>query len=94
MTTLNKRRHITIMGAEFRFLASREELFFGLADCWVTNQERVRISDPERTIIDGLQKPLYVLSPSCPPGGKFCCYDASRKGKLTEPNSSGFMTAS
>jgi len=59
VTTLNKRRPITIMGAEFRFLASRKELFFGLADHWVTKQERVRISDPERTVIDCLRTPEY-----------------------------------
>jgi predicted transcriptional regulator of viral defense system len=59
VTTLNKRRPITIMGAEFRFLASRKEFFFGLTDHWVTKQEQVRISDPERTIIDGLRMPEY-----------------------------------
>jgi len=59
VTTLNKRRPITIMASEFRFLASRKELFFGLTDHWVTKQERVRISDPERTIIDGLRMPEY-----------------------------------
>lgn len=57
--TMNKRRPITIMGAEFRFLASRKEFFFGLEDHWVTKQERVRISDPERTVIDCLRMPEY-----------------------------------
>ena len=59
VTTLTKRRPITIMGAEFRFLTSRKEYFFGLAAHWVTKQEQVRISDPERTIIDGLRMPEY-----------------------------------
>lgn len=59
VTILTNRRPITIMDAEFRFHASREELFFGLMDHWVTKQERVRISDPERTIIDGLRMPEY-----------------------------------
>lgn len=59
ITTLIKRRPITIMGAEFRFLASRKEFFFGLMDHWVTKQEQVQISDPERTIIDGLRMPEY-----------------------------------
>ncbi|MEK6537448.1 MAG: type IV toxin-antitoxin system AbiEi family antitoxin, partial [Actinomycetota bacterium] len=58
-TILTNRRPITIMGAEFRFHASRQELFFGLMDHWVTKQERVRVSDPERTIIDGLRMPEY-----------------------------------
>jgi len=59
VTTLTKRRPITIMGAEFRFLASRKEFFFGLMDHWATKQEQVRVSDPERTIIDGLRMPEY-----------------------------------
>ena len=59
VTTLNNRRPITIMGAEFRFITSRQAFFFGLMDHWVTKQERVRISDPERTIIDGLRMPEY-----------------------------------
>jgi predicted transcriptional regulator of viral defense system len=59
VTILTNRRPINIMGAEFRFHASHKELFFGLMDHWVTKQERVRISDPERTIIDGLRMPEY-----------------------------------
>lgn len=59
VTILTNRRPITIMGAEFRFIASRQELFFGLMDHWVTKQKRVRISDPEWTIIDGLRMPEY-----------------------------------
>ena len=59
VTILTNRRPVTIMGAEFRFHASHKELFFGLMDHWVTKQERVRISDPERTIIDGLRMPEY-----------------------------------
>jgi predicted transcriptional regulator of viral defense system len=59
VTTLEKRRPVHIMGAEFRFIASRKELFFGLADHWVTKQEKVRVSDLERTIIDGLRMPEY-----------------------------------
>jgi len=59
VTTLEKRRPVHIMGAEFRFITSRKELFFGLTDHWVTKQEKVRVSDLERTIIDGLRMPEY-----------------------------------
>jgi len=47
------------MGTEFRFIASAKYGFFGLMDHWVTKQEKVRISDPERTILDGLRLPEY-----------------------------------
>jgi predicted transcriptional regulator of viral defense system len=59
VTTLEKRRPIQIMGTEFRFIASRRGLFFGLADHWVTKQEKVKVSDLERTVVDGLRMPYY-----------------------------------
>lgn len=59
VTTLEKHRPIRIMGAEFRFITSGKDYFFGLADHWITKQERIRISDPERTVIDGLRMPEY-----------------------------------
>jgi predicted transcriptional regulator of viral defense system len=59
VTTPVKRRPIRIMGTEFRFIASGKDGFFGLTDHWVTKQEKVRISDPERTVLDGLRMPEY-----------------------------------
>jgi len=59
VTTQEKRRPIRIMGAEFRFIASGKAGFFGLTDYWVTKQEKIRISDQERTILDGLRMPEY-----------------------------------
>ena len=59
VTTLKKHRPIRIMGAEFRFITSSKDYFFGLADHWITKQEKIRISDPERTILDGLRMPEY-----------------------------------
>ncbi len=59
VTTTAPRRPIRIMGAEFRFIASAKDGFFGLTDHWVTKQDKVRISDPERTILDGLRMPEY-----------------------------------
>ncbi|QTH24936.1 type IV toxin-antitoxin system AbiEi family antitoxin domain-containing protein (plasmid) [Rhizorhabdus wittichii] len=49
-----------IHGYEFRFVDVKPEDFFGLTEIWITPQEQVRISDPERTIIDGLDHPQYV----------------------------------
>jgi len=59
VTTTAPRRPVRIMGTEFRFIASAKYGFFGLMDHWVTKQEKVRISDPERTILDGLRLPEY-----------------------------------
>lgn len=59
VTTTAPRRPIRIMGTEFRFIVSAKDGFFGLTEHWVTKQEKVRISDPERTILDGLRMPEY-----------------------------------
>jgi len=59
VTTPVKRRPIRIMGTEFRFIVTGKDGFFGLTDHWVTKQEKVRISDPERTVLDGLRMPEY-----------------------------------
>lgn len=59
ITILRRRRPIHIMGAEFRFTPCKKEWFFGLANHWVTKQEKVIVSDLERTIVDGLRQPVY-----------------------------------
>lgn len=59
VTTPVQRRPIRIMGIEFRFIASAKDGFFGLMDHWVTKQEKVRVSDPGRTVLDGLRMPEY-----------------------------------
>ena len=59
VTTLKPRRSITALGIEFRFIHNQKKYFFGISDHWVTKQEKVRVSDLERTIIDGLKQPEY-----------------------------------
>jgi len=59
VTTLKPRRSITALGIEFRFIHSQKKYFFGISDYWVTKQEKVKVSDLERTIIDGLKQPEY-----------------------------------
>lgn len=59
VTTLKSRRSITTMGIEFRFIHNQKKYFFGIDDHWVTKQEKVKVSDLERTIIDGLKQPEY-----------------------------------
>jgi len=59
VTNLKPRRPINVLGIEFRFIHSQKKFFFGLIDHWVTKQEKVRVSDLERTVIDGLKQPEY-----------------------------------
>jgi predicted transcriptional regulator of viral defense system len=47
------------LGIEFRFIYNQKKYFFGISDHWVTKQEKVKVSDLERTIIDGLKQPEY-----------------------------------
>ncbi len=50
----------TIHGYEYRFLVVRPKFFFGLTSLWIDKQQSVVVSDPERTIVDGLRHPQYV----------------------------------
>lgn len=59
VSTPAPRRPVTALGVEFRFVRCRRRHLFGLADHWVTKQEKVRVSDLERTIIDGLKQPEH-----------------------------------
>ena len=53
------RRPVTILGVPFRFIHCQRRHLFGLTEHWATKQEQVRVSDPERTIIDGLKQPEH-----------------------------------
>ena len=59
VSTPKKRRSIHIMGTEFRFIPCKNEWFFGLIDHWATKQEKIVVSDRERTIIDGFRQPQH-----------------------------------
>jgi predicted transcriptional regulator of viral defense system len=59
-TSSTKRlRKRTIHGMEFRFVLVRHEDVFGVTAHWVSKQESVKVSDLERTVIDGLHLPAY-----------------------------------
>jgi predicted transcriptional regulator of viral defense system len=58
-STPKARRAVTVSGTLFRFVRCRRRDLFGLTEHWATKQEQVRVSDPERTIIDGLRQPEY-----------------------------------
>ncbi|MEO0461075.1 MAG: type IV toxin-antitoxin system AbiEi family antitoxin [Myxococcota bacterium] len=44
-----------VLGTEFRFVRSKPEHMFGTVEHWVTKTEKVRVSDRERTVLDGLK---------------------------------------
>ncbi len=55
---LRKKIH-SIVNVTFEFIYSNSEKIWGIDEVWVTNTEKVRVSDIERTIIDCLYKPKY-----------------------------------
>ncbi len=48
-----------VLGTEFRFIRCRDEHLFGTVEKWVGKTEKIVVSDPERTIIDGLRQPEH-----------------------------------
>lgn len=58
-STPKRVRARTLHGTEFRFVYVRSERIFGMANHWITKQDAVRVSDIERTLIDGLRQPEY-----------------------------------
>jgi predicted transcriptional regulator of viral defense system len=59
VSTPERSRPRVIMGTEFRFVFCRKKSLFGVAEHWVSKQEKVQVSDLERTVIDGLKNPEY-----------------------------------
>lgn len=49
----------TILGTEFRFVRCKRAHLFGTTERWVDKQDKVVVSDPERTVIDGLKQPEH-----------------------------------
>jgi len=49
----------TVLGTEFRFVRCKPADMFGIVDAWATKTERVRVSDLERTVLDGLKQPEH-----------------------------------
>ena len=52
-------RRRRLHGTEFRFVFVKPEDYFGTTTHWITKQEKIDISDLERTVIDGLRQPEY-----------------------------------
>jgi predicted transcriptional regulator of viral defense system len=52
------RSHV-IQGTEFRFVRCKPQDLFGVTEMWLDKNEKIRVSDLERTLIDGLKQPIY-----------------------------------
>lgn len=52
-------RSRTVLGMEFRFVRCKPSHVFGTAEHWVDKQEKVVVSEVERTVVDGLRQPEY-----------------------------------
>lgn len=42
----------------YQFIQVKPERFFGIEEVWV-NESRIKMTDPERTLLDGLMAPIY-----------------------------------
>ncbi len=58
-STLKMIRPRIIQGTEFKFITTKSTDFFGTTEVWVDKNQKVLISDLERTLIDGLKIPSY-----------------------------------
>lgn len=58
-TTIQAIRPRFVLGTEFRFVRCKRGNIFGTIDHWVTKTGKARVSDLERTIIDGLKQSEY-----------------------------------
>jgi predicted transcriptional regulator of viral defense system len=52
-------RSRTVLGTEFRFIYCPRARFFGTVEHWADKQEKVVVSNLERTVLDGLRQPQY-----------------------------------
>lgn len=58
-TTTQSIRPRSILGTEFRFVRCKPNHFFGTMDHWATKTRKIKVSDLERTVIDGLRQSEY-----------------------------------
>ncbi|HLB41434.1 MAG TPA: type IV toxin-antitoxin system AbiEi family antitoxin [Gammaproteobacteria bacterium] len=52
-------RSRTIQGTEFRFVRCKTDDLFGITEIWADKNEKVFVSNLERTLLDGLKQPAY-----------------------------------
>ena len=57
ITTIKRKKEKKLGDITYHFICSKKEHFWGETAHWATRQEQVLVSDPERTILDGLDRP-------------------------------------
>ena len=57
VTTPHRLTDKKVSGFNYRFIYCKKEHFWGDEIRWVTKQEKVQVSDMERTVLDGLDRP-------------------------------------
>jgi predicted transcriptional regulator of viral defense system len=57
VTVRRRRKSRGIAGAEYRFIYASPRSFWGWEEMWATPQEQVRVSDLEKTLLDGAVRP-------------------------------------
>lgn len=57
LTVLQRQRTRTLGELTYHFIYSKREHFWGASSQWVSRQDAVQVSDLERTILDGLDRP-------------------------------------
>lgn len=58
-SVVKPRRTVRVLGAEFQFIHTPKKYFFGMTNHWATKESTVKVSDLEKTVIDGLRQPEY-----------------------------------
>lgn len=58
-SVLKPRRPVQALGAEFQFIHTPKKYFFGVTHHWASKEAKVKVSDLEKTVIDGLRQPEY-----------------------------------
>ncbi len=59
VTSLVRRRPMSVHGYDYRFVRTKPEHFFGITQQWVDKHEQVLVSDLEKTIVDALKQPEH-----------------------------------
>lgn len=57
ISTPRRLKSRTVLNVPYRFIATKPEDMWGYTLFWISTDEQVQVSDPERTILDGLARP-------------------------------------
>jgi len=57
ITLTNRQRNRKFYNIQYHFIYAKPKHFWGAIDLWISKHEKVMVSDLERTILDGLERP-------------------------------------